>query len=355
LTRLRAYDSHVPGPQQASYYAQRASTPGTLLVTEATFISHDAGGSANAPGIYTDNQIQGWKKITDAVHAKGSFIFLQLWALGRTADIDILEKQVPPSPYVSASAVTLTGKSKPPRPLTEAEIQDYIATYAKAASNAVHRAGFDGVEIHGANGYLIDQFLQSVSNKRTDKWGGDEEGRTRFAREIVDAVVDAVGEDRVGMRVSPWSPFQDMKMADPRPTFAYLAKALRDKHPRMAYLHVVEPVVRSGDHIEAVEEDNNFLREIWNGGKGGEERTFISAGGYTRETALRAAERKGGLFAFGRSYVTNPDLPARLQKNLPLAPTDRSKYYLQGNLTPFGYNDWPFADGIVHSGIDESV
>jgi NADPH2 dehydrogenase len=128
--------------------------------------------------------------------------------VGRGAEIDFLEKQDPPSPYVSASAVTLTGKPKPPRPLTEAEIQDYIATHAKAASNAVHRAGFDGVEVHGANGYLLDQFLQSVSNKRTDKWGGDEEGRTRFTREVVDAVVNAVGEDRVGLRVSPWSTSQ---------------------------------------------------------------------------------------------------------------------------------------------------
>ena len=147
-------------------------------------------------------------QVTDAVHAKGSFIFLQLWVPGRSAKIDVLEKQDPPSPYVSASSVALAGKSKPPRPLTEAEIQDYIATYAKAASNAVHGAGFDGVEIHNANGYLPDQFLQTMTNERTDQWGGDEEGRTRFSREIIDATVDAVGQDRVGIRVSPWSTYQ---------------------------------------------------------------------------------------------------------------------------------------------------
>jgi NADPH2 dehydrogenase len=147
-------------------------------------------------------------QITDAVHANGSYIFLQLWALGRAAEPDVLTKQDPPSPYVSASPIALTGNQVTPRALTEAEIEEYIAAYAKAASNAVHRAGFDGVEVHNANGYLPDQFLQSVSNTRTDKWGGDEAGRTRFSREIVDAVVDAVGEERVGIRISPWSTYQ---------------------------------------------------------------------------------------------------------------------------------------------------
>ncbi|KAG6380374.1 hypothetical protein JVT61DRAFT_8487 [Boletus reticuloceps] len=345
LTRFRAYASHVPGPQHASYYSQRGSASGTLLITEATSISHDAGGYAHVPGIYTDEQIKGWQKVTDAVHAKGSYIFLQLWALGRTADIDFLEKQDPPSPYVSASSVPLTGKSKPPRPLTESEIQDYIVAYAKAASNAVHGAGFDGVEIHGANGYLPDQFLQTLSNIRTDRWGGGEEGRTRFTREVVDAVVDAVGEDRVGIRISPWGTSQDMGMPDPRPTFAYLATALRDRHPKLAYLHAIEPLVSGGADIYST--NNDFLRDIWNGGEGGEERVFISAGGYTRETALRTAENKEGLIAFGRLYISNPDLPVRLQEDITLTPPDRSKYYQVGNLTPSGYSDWPFADGKV--------
>ena len=327
------------------------------------------------------------RQVTDAVHAKGSYIFLQLWALGRAADIDVLERQDPPSPYVSASSVALSGKPKPPRPLTEEEIQDYITTYAKAASNAVHGAGFDGVEVHAANGYLLDQFLQTVSNNRTDRWAGDEEGRTRFAREVVDAVVEAVGEDRVGLRISPWSTFQgvtalvdlntmcshahiyfpDMAMPDPRPTFAYLATALRDKHPRMAYLHVVEPRVSGiADAVPSEGANNDFLREIWNEDEGDEERVFISAGGHTRETALRTAETKGGLVAFGRLYISNvsvstfsvqgsyidldpvqPDLPARLQENVPLTRSDRSKFYLVGDMTPLGYNDWSFADGTV--------
>lgn len=282
----------------------------------------------------------------------------------------------------------MTGRLKPPRPLIEVEIKDYITAYAKAASNAVHCAGFDGVEIHSANGYLLDQFLQTVSNKRTDRWGGDEEGRTRFAREVVDAIADAVGEDRVGIRISPWNTFQgtferryvlfcplscfpDMKMPDPRPTFAYLVTALRDKHPKMAYLHVIEPRVTGiSDIVPNQGENNDFLRKIWNTGEGGEERIFISAGGHTRETALRTAEDKGGLIAFGRLYISNvrapgfcsgalrssvnyyqPDLPLRLQKNLHLTPGDRSKYYQPGNLTPLGYNDWPFADGNAQEAV----
>ena len=208
--------------------------------------------------------------------------------------------------------------------MTEAEIQEYISAYASAARNAVHGAGFDGVEIHGANGYLVDQFLQTTSNTRADRWGGNEEGRTRFAREVVDAVVDAVGPERVGIRVSPWNPSQgeifrlnlhdaltmhgfiDMGMSDPRLTFAYLASALRDKHPKLAYLHVIESRLDGSSGITSDRNENNdFLREIWSSGKGGQERTFISAGGYNRETALRAAEDKGGLIAFGRLYIPN--------------------------------------------------
>ncbi|KAF8417089.1 hypothetical protein L210DRAFT_3636433 [Boletus edulis BED1] len=181
-------------------------------------------------------------KAMDAVHARGSYIFLQLWSLGRVVDVDFLENQDPPSP-----------------------------------------AGFDGVEIHGANGYLPDQFLQTTSNTRTDKWGGDDKGRTRLTREIIDAVVDAVGDDRT---------------PNPRPTFGYIVTALRDKHPKLAYLHVIEPRVPAGhsdtDTALNPDENNDFLRDIWNGGEGGEERAFIAAGGHIREKALRTAEDKGG-------------------------------------------------------------
>ncbi|KAH7904806.1 hypothetical protein BJ138DRAFT_1165918 [Hygrophoropsis aurantiaca] len=339
LTRFRAYDSHVPGPQAATYYAQRASTPGTLLITEATFISHDAGGYANVPGIYTDDQIKGWKEITAAVHAKGSFIYLQLWALGRAADESVLANQVPPSPYISSSPITLSGHNNPARELTTAEIRAYVQTYATAASNAVHKAGFDGVEIHGANGYLIDQFLQDVSNLRTDEYGGSVENRAKFALEVVDAVVDAVGAAKTGIRLSPWGLFQDMGMKDPVPTYSYLVSNLT-KHA-LAYIHVTEPRVNGYIDREAKDfegQSNDFLREIWG------ERAYISAGGYTRESALQTAEQKGDLIAFGRLYISTPDLPRRLKEDIPLSKGDRGMYYLAGDLTPKGYSDWPFAE-----------
>ncbi|KAH7929172.1 FMN-linked oxidoreductase [Leucogyrophana mollusca] len=339
LTRFRAYASHVPGPQAATYYAQRASTPGTLLITEATFISHDAGGYNHVPGIYTEDQIKGWKEITDAVHAKGSYIYLQLWALGRAADESVIASQVPPSPYVSASPITLSGHTTAPRSLTTDEIHSYVQAYATAASNAVHKAGFDGVEIHGANGYLIDQFLQDLSNSRTDEYGGSVENRSRFALEVVDAVVKAVGATKTGIRLSPWSPFQDMGMKDPVPTYSYLVSNLTRYD--LAYIHVTEP--RVGGNVDRDSKDfagqsNDFIRKIWG------ERAFITAGGFTRETALETAEEKGGLVAFGRLYIPNPDLPRRLKEDLPLTKGDRATYYQLGDLSPKGYSDWPFAE-----------
>ncbi|KIJ04679.1 hypothetical protein PAXINDRAFT_104066 [Paxillus involutus ATCC 200175] len=208
------------------------------------------------------------RQVIDAVHAEGSYVFLR--ELGRAADPGLFAKQDPPSPYLSASPITLTRNQVPPKALTEAEIEVYIAAYAKAASNAVNRAGFDGVELHNASGYFLNQLLQSVSNTRTDKWGGGEESRTRFTREVVGAVVDAVGEERVGIRISPWSTFQDMKMPNPRPTFAHLATALRDKHPNLAYLHLTESRVAGNTDVPHTEdESNDFLREIWNGGESG--------------------------------------------------------------------------------------
>ncbi|KAH7929176.1 FMN-linked oxidoreductase [Leucogyrophana mollusca] len=343
LTRLRAYASHVPGPQAATYYAQRASTPGTLLITEATFISHDAGGYGNVPGIYTEEQIKGWKEITDAVHAKGSYIYLQLWALGRAADESVLASQTPASPYVSASPIALSSRTNAPRELTTDEVRSYVQAYATAASNAVHKAGFDGVEIHGANGYLIDQFIQDVSNTRTDEYGGSVENRSRFALEVVDAVVKAVGATKTGIRLSPWNPFQDMGMKDPVPTYTYLVSKLAQYS--LAYVHVVEPRIKGAEVRPASEYSDDapqFIRDIWS--KAGEKSAYIAAGGFTRQLALETVEEKGGLIAFGRLYIPNPDLPRRLKEDIPLTPGDRGTYYLPGDHTPLGYSDWPFAE-----------
>ena len=212
LTRLRANKAHVHGDLAVEHYAQRArAVPGTLLITEATFIAERGGGSNNVPGVWNDEQVRAWKKVADAVHDAGSYIFMQIWALGRAAQPSHLANDDPSLPYVSSSAIPL--KSRPetdpkPRPLTIPEIKEYIQLFGQAAENAVHGAGFDGVEIHGAHGYLIDQFLQDVSNNREDEYGGSIENRCRFALEVIDEVVKRVGAEKVGLRISPWSRFQ---------------------------------------------------------------------------------------------------------------------------------------------------
>lgn len=216
LTRFRATDAHVPTDLMVDYYAQRASVPGTLLITEATFIAPQAGGYNNVPGIWSLEQIQAWKRVTEAVHSRGSHIFMQLWALGRAANSEVItaldgvSNPGGPYPYVSASDIRLSGRSVSPRALTETEIHQYIELYAQSAKNAVLEAGFDGVELHGAHGYLIDQFIQDVSNKRTDGWGGNIEKRCRFALEVIKSITNAVGEERTAIRLSPFNTAQGM-------------------------------------------------------------------------------------------------------------------------------------------------
>ncbi|ETW79286.1 hypothetical protein HETIRDRAFT_453737 [Heterobasidion irregulare TC 32-1] len=339
LTRCRANAEHVHGDYAVDYYSQRASVPGTLLITEATFIAPQAGGNTNVPGIWSDEQVEAWKKVTDAVHVKGSFIYLQLWALGRAADPTILAEEDPSFPYVSSGNIQMTGAPYPPRPLTIAEVKEYVQLYATAASNAVHRAGFDGVEIHNGNGYLPDQFLQDTANNRTDEYGGSIENRARFSLEVVDAVAKAVGEKVVGIRFSPWAPFQDMRMADPIPTFSHLITAIRDRHPEFGYVHLVEPRI-SGDGDSHVGhphdlESNDIFRALWG------PRPYLTAGGYNRSSAIKVAEEKGGLIVFGRHFLANPDLPLRLRKDLPLTPYHRETFYHPRN-SPIGYTDYPF-------------
>ncbi|EIW56408.1 NADH:flavin oxidoreductase/NADH oxidase [Trametes versicolor FP-101664 SS1] len=333
LTRCRANSKHVHTDLAVTYYAQRASVPGTVLISEATFIAPYAGLYAHVPGIWSEEQI------VDAVHAKGSYIYLQLWALGRAANPAELREENPDYPYVSASDVPLPEKSdgEAPRPLTIPEIKQYVEAYAQAARNAVYGAGFDGVEVHCAHGYLIDQFIQDTSNKRTDEYGGSIENRCRFALEAIDAVVNAIGEAKTGFRLSPWSTFQGMRMADPIPTFTYLVTKLAQDYPDLAFLHQVEPGVAGGWDIDAkTGESNDFIRKIWF------PRPLISAGRYTRESAIARVEETGELTAFGRLFISNPDLPLRLRKNLPLNGWDRAVYHLPEE--PHGYIDYPFAD-----------
>ncbi|KAG4035403.1 hypothetical protein MFRU_001g01730 [Monilinia fructicola] len=319
LTRFRADDNHVPLPFVAEYYAQRASVPGTLLVSEGTFIAPQAGGYNNPPGIWSQDQIAGWKKVTDAVHAKKSYIWLQLWALGRAADPTVLEKE---GGYKvkSASDIPFEGGAKP-EPLTEAEIKEYIGFYAQAAKNAIE-AGFDGVEIHGANGYLIDQFSQDVSNQRTDSWGGSIENRARFGIEVAKAVVAAVGAEKTALRLSPFSTFQGMKMADPVPQFTYIAQEL--KKLNLAYLHVVESRI-SGIADNEQTEKVDFLIDTWAGTS-----PVLIAGGFTAQSARRAVEEYKGkdiVIVFGRYFISNPDLPFRVKEGIEFEPYDRSLFY----------------------------
>ncbi|GAM84603.1 hypothetical protein ANO11243_025990 [Dothideomycetidae sp. 11243] len=344
LTRFRADDEHVPLPMVSEYYKQRASFPGTLLITEATFISNQASGYGNAPGIFSKAQIAAWKGIVSAVHAEGSYIFLQLWHLGRASNPKELAKLG--LDLVSASDLPITdsgarGGGNKPRPLTDAEVRSTIQDYAQAARNAVEGAGFDGVEIHGANGYLVDQFLQDVSNKRTDAWGGSIEKRSRFALEVAKACVDAVGADRVGIRLSPWSRFQSMRMEDPIPQFSHVIRGLADL--KLAYLHVVESRISGNADIESTD-TNLFALDIWREKNKGS--PMLIAGGFSADSAKRLVDEElpndDIAVVFGRYFISNPDLVYRLKNNIELTKYDRSTFYNPKSET--GYIDQPFSD-----------
>ncbi|CAE6510641.1 unnamed protein product, partial [Rhizoctonia solani] len=276
LTRFRANDNHAHTELGVQYYGQRAGVPGTLLITEATAIAPEAAGYDNIPGIWSDEQIEAWIKVTDAVHEKNSYIHLQLWALGRAADPRVLAREG--LPFVSASPVPMEEGGPVPRALAEQEIKDYVRLYARAAKNAIFKAGFDGVEIHSANGYLLDQFLQDNSNKRTDQYGGTVENRARFLLEVVESVTAAVGAKKTGIRFSPWNKFQGMRMQDPVPTFSYVLQELVQKYSDLAYVHFVEPIAEEkpapdAQGLEQIE-SNDFAHDIW------APRPFLSAGGY---------------------------------------------------------------------------
>ncbi|KAF5316371.1 hypothetical protein D9619_006875 [Psilocybe cf. subviscida] len=332
LTRVRstAGKEHVPvNPLMSNYYSQRGSRPGTLLISEATFIAPRAGGLNRVPGIWSEEQITEWKKITEAVHAKGSFIYLQLWALGRAARPDNIQAEG--YDVQAPSPIPINAGDHVPRELTVTEIHEYVDLYVQAASNAVHKAGFDGVELHGANGYLIDQFLQTNTNERTDEYGGSVENRSRFGLEVVDAVVKAVGEQRTAIRLSPWGTYQSMKMKDPKPQFTHFVSALKASYPDFSYIHLVE----SEDEPSAIEESNDFIRDIWL------PRPLVTCQNYNRDTAIKQSEKTGELIAFGKWFIANPDLPDRIEKDIPFTPFNVNTFYTS---TEEGYTDYPFAE-----------
>ena len=338
LTRCRAGHNFAPQPMNTIYYAQRVSAG--LIIAEASQVARNGLGYANTPGIYTQEQIEGWKQITQAVHDRGGKIFLQLWHAGRVAHPDLLEPgdiPVAPSPIAADYLADLPNGQFPhvlPRELTLEEIPEIIEQFRQGAKNA-KEAGFDGVELHAANGYLPDQFLQDNSNHRTDEYGGSLENRARFMLEVTQALIDIWGKSRVGLRLSPSTTFNDMHDSNPVATFTYIAREL--DRLGIAYLHVIEPRIKGNVTIEddVTGLGAKFFRPLFSG-------KIITAGGYTRETGEEViANHDADFVAYGRLFEANPDLPERFALDAELNKYDRSTFYTSGEE---GYIDYPSLD-----------
>ncbi|WP_091897382.1 alkene reductase [Bradyrhizobium sp. Rc2d] len=339
LTRMRSDPGDIPSDLMVEYYTQRASDGG-LIVSEATPVSIRGNGYAGTPGIYSDTQIAGWRRVTDAVHAKGGRIFQQLWHVGRQSHVDLQpnrEAPVAPSALVAEGhAYTKRGEApfSMPRALKLHEIPGIIEEFRSGAERAL-RAGFDGVEIHGANGYLPDQFLQDGTNKRTDEYGGGIENRARFLLEVTQAAISVWGSDRVGVRISPSGTYGSMSDSNPPATFGYVTTEL--DRLGIAYLHVVEPRIKGTEEIAYGQAPvaTEHLRPKFS-------RTLIAAGGFAPASAEAVViSGDADLVAFGRHFISNPDLPERLRRGLPLSRYDRSTFY-GGDAR--GYTDYPTAD-----------
>jgi N-ethylmaleimide reductase len=343
LTRSRSRQpGNVPTALNACYYAQRASA--TLIISEATQVSMQGQGYAWTPGIHSCEQVEGWRQVTDAVHDANGRIFLQLWHVGRISHPSLQPDHMLP---VAPSAVTPAGNAfienergegelapfVRPRALEIEEMPYIVQQYARGARNAM-AANFDGVEVHGANGYLIDQFINSSTNRRTDAYGGSAEHRARLLMEVVEAVSEIWGPDRVGVRLSPLGELNDIGDDDPETTFGTIAQALNDF--RFAYLHIVNPAIAALEKGEPPGPREQrmlaLIREKYRG-------TLIVAGGFDRDTAETWLEQgKADLIAFGRKFLANPDLPDRLRARLPLNADDPATYYGGGAK---GYTDYP--------------
>ncbi len=332
MTRNRAGEGLAPTPTVATYYAQRASAG--LIITEGSQVSPHGVGYPNTPGIHSDAQVEGWKKVTAAVHERGGRIFLQLWHVGRISHPSLQpEGGLPVAPSAIAAAGTVFTYSGPqpfvaPRALELSEIPGVVEQFAHGARQAL-AAGFDGVELHGANGYLIDQFLRDGTNQRTDAYGGPVENRVRFLVEVVEAVTGVWGADRVGVRFSPTGTFNSMSDSDPVSTFGYAAQTL-DRFG-LAYLHVVEPTsgrfAVPGAPIVAP-----AIRERFHG-------SLILNGGFDLVTADAViAAGQADLISFGQLFLANPDLPERFAEGVPLNVPDSATFYTGGEK---GYIDYP--------------
>jgi N-ethylmaleimide reductase len=336
MTRSRADEHHAPTDLAATYYAQRASAG--LIISEGAQVSPQGRGYPGTPGLHDAPQLEGWRKVTEAVHAAGGLIFAQLWHVGRVSHSSLQPGGALP---VAPSAIPATGKLytaagpvdyETPRALETPEIEAIVAQFRAAAAFALE-AGFDGVEVQAANGYLLDQFLRDGSNQRTDRYGGSVENRIRFLTEVVDAVLDAVEPDRLGVRLSPTHPWNGMSDSDPQALFGKAAAALAAR--RLAYLHLVQ---------------NDTPGFDWSALKAAFGGPVIAAGGYDRaraEAAVRAGE--ADLVAFGEPFIANPDLVQRFRLDAPLAQADRTTYYAGGAR---GYTDYPALARTLQSVFD---
>jgi N-ethylmaleimide reductase len=336
LTRRRAAKGNLPTDLMAKYYEQRASAG--LIISEATPISPQAIGYNNLPGIFTREQVEGWKKITHAVHKNGGCIFMQLWHVGRIShSLYQPGDALPVAPSaISASEVITTPegsmKMEVPRALETSEIAGIVDDYRNAAANA-KEAGFDGVEIHGANAYLIDQFLHQSSNHRTDEYGGSIKNRARFALEVVNAVCSVWSSRRVGIRLSPSNVRNGMDDPDPAGLFGYLISQLNSFS--LAYLHLVEPMFPLDNYPHMIPEVARHFRPIWKG-------PLITAGNYNFEKGMAViSEGIADMIAYGRLFIANPDLPERFAKQLPINTPDAETFYYGGEK---GYIDYPRID-----------
>lgn len=335
MTRGRSPD-HVPGILLPTYYGQRSSAG--LIITEGTFVSRQAVGWVDAPGIWSKEQVDAWKPVVKAVHKGGSRIFLQLWHTGRASHSDFQEGALPVAPsairHEGAKVIVPSGEEKTheiPRALDTREVKAIVQDYSKAAENA-QEAGFDGVEIHAANGYLLDEFLQSKTNHRSDEYGGSLENRFRLLSDIVEACSQVFSSERIGVKISPNGSFNDMGSPDYRETFTYVAEQLSQR--KLAYLHVVDGL-KFGFHELGEPMTLKEFRQVYDG-------RIIANCGYERDDANDAiSDGHADLIAFGRSYIANPDLVERFANDLEFSESDQATWYSKGSK---GYTDYPTYD-----------
>ena len=341
LTRNRAPGAQ-PNALMARYYAQRASAG--LIITEATPVSHQGQGYADVPGLYTPAQAEGWRQVTDAVHAQGGRIVVQLWHVGRISHVSLQPggaAPVAPSPIAAKAKTYLIEGGKggfvpvsTPRALELKELPGIVDDYRRAARAARGAAGFDGVEVHAANGYLLDQFLKRGANQRTDAYGGSIENRARLLLEVMQAVVSEIGGGRTGIRLSPVTPANDIHDPEPQPLFEHVVRALAPLG--LAYVHVVEGATGGAREVEGRPFDYAALRGAYRdaGGRG----AWMVNNGYDAALAGQALAADADLVAFGRPFIANPDLVERLRRGAPLNPVDVSTFYGGGER---GYTDHP--------------